>query len=139
MNNTERLENLCRILDELSEMRDDRVLLVEGMKDRMAMYLAGVNGRIIAVQAEGGPLRAAEKLYNEGLSAIILTDWDPEGDRIAKELEHALSAVCVRYETRTRAKIRSVCGSEIHDVESLPSFYSRLASEAVRRKEGRNI
>jgi dTMP kinase len=139
MNNTERLERLGEIVDELCEMPDDQVLLVEGAKDRMAMTLAGVNGKMVIVQAEGGPLRVAEKLFNEKLSAIILTDWDPEGEHIAKELEHALSSLCVRYDTRIRARLRSVCGSEIHDVESLPSFYSRLATEAVRRKEGRNI
>jgi dTMP kinase len=138
MNSTERLDRLTELFDELSEMRDDQVLLVEGAKDRMAMSLAGVRGVTISVQSEGGPLRVAERLFKEGLSAIIMTDWDPEGERIAKELEHALSSLCIKYDTKIRAGLRSVCGSEIHDVESLPSFYSRLATESIRKKEGRN-
>jgi dTMP kinase len=138
MNNAERLEKLDRILDELLEMPHDSVLLVEGTKDRMAMVLLGVNGIIICVQAEGGPLKVAERLHNEGQSAVIMTDWDPKGEEIAKELKHYLSSLCVKCDISIRARLRSLCGGEIRDVQSLPSLYCRLVTEAVRRKESMN-
>ncbi|MDR0778290.1 MAG: hypothetical protein LBE48_02470 [Methanomassiliicoccaceae archaeon] len=135
MNNAERLEKLDSILDELLEMPSDRVLLVEGIKDRMAMVLLGVNGKIICVQAEGGPLRIAERLHIENLSAVIMTDWDPKGEGIAKELVRYLSSLCVKHDISIRSRLRSLCGGEIRDVQSLPSLYCRLVTEAVRKKE----
>ena len=138
MNSTERLEKLKEIFDELSDIRNDQAILVEGAKDRMALALAGISGITISVQSDGGPLKVAERLSDERLSAVILTDWDKEGEHIAKELERALSSLCVRYDTKIRSKLRSVCGNEIYDIESLPAFYSRLVTESIRKKEGRN-
>jgi len=135
MRNDERLERLNELLDELSEMCADKILLVEGTKDRMAMVLLGVNAEMICVQAEGGPLRAAERLSEKGSGAVIMTDWDDKGNSISYELENALSSVCVKYDTSIRQRLRSVCGNEIYHVESLPSFYSRLVTESVRRSE----
>jgi len=135
MRNDERLERLNILLDELTEMCIGRTLLVEGFKDRMAMVLLGVNANMICVQSEGGPLRVAERLSEEGTGAVIMTDWDKKGDDIASELEKALSSVCVKYDTSMRQKLRSVCGNEIKNIESIPSFYSRLVTESVRRSE----
>jgi len=66
---------------------------------------------------------------------VIMTDWDKKGEDIAAELENALSSVCVKYDGSMRQKLRSVVGNEIKDIESLPSFYSRLVTEAQRRNE----
>ena len=131
----ERIEALNDIFDELSEISCDHVILVEGPKDRTALMLAGVRGNIMTVQTEGSVLNVAQKIFDSGMSAIILTDWDHEGERIAKELGNALSSLCVRHDVTVRRRLRSVCGNEIRDVESLPSFYSRLVTESVRNKE----
>lgn len=136
MNNSERLDKLDKIIDELLELCADSVLLVEGTKDRMAMTLLGVNAEYVCVQSEGGPLKVAERLSETKRSAIVMTDWDAKGESIAAELEHALASLCVKYDRTVRSKLRSVCGGDVHDVESLPSLYSRLVTESVRRKEG---
>jgi dTMP kinase len=136
--NDERLERLNETLDELSEMCEERILLVEGPKDRMAMMLLGVNAVMICVQSEGGPLKTAERLYEERRDAVIMTDWDEQGDEIANDLKSSLSSLCVKYDVTIRSKLRRICGNEIYDVESLPSFYCRLVTESVRRNEGKN-
>jgi len=122
----------------MSEMCAEMVLLVEGPKDRMAMTLLGVNADIINVQSEGGPLKVAERLCSEHKTAIIMTDWDQKGEKIANDLVRSLSSLCVRYDTSLRSRLRNICGNEIYDVESLPSFYSRLVTESVRRNEGKD-
>jgi len=136
MNIEERLDELTEILDDLAEASLTSILLVEGRKDMMAVSLAGAGGRMMAVQSEGGPLRVAERLFDERMSAVILTDWDDEGNSIAKELERSLSSLCVKYDVMIRRRLRRVCGNEIKDVESLPSFYARLVNESIRGKEG---
>jgi 5S rRNA maturation endonuclease (ribonuclease M5) len=104
----------------------------------MAMNLLGISAEIVNVQSEGGALRTAEKLFETKKSAVIMTDWDRTGDTIAEDLERSMSSLCVKFDNTMRSKIKWVCGGEIHDVESLPSFYCRLVTESVRRKEGKN-
>jgi dTMP kinase len=138
VNNEERLERLNAILDDLSEMCIERMLLVEGPKDRMAMSLLGISAEMLSVQSEGGALKVAEKLYERKKAAVIMTDWDDQGDEIAKDLERSLSSLCVKHDVTLRSKLRWICGNEIYDVESLPSFYCRLVTESVRKNEGKN-
>ena len=127
MNDAERLESLERILDELQEMSDTHIVLIEGNKDRRSLDSLGLQSlRSIEVQREGGPLRAAEMVSEMGLTAIILTDWDDRGDRIEKDLRIQLDALCVKYDTSFKNRLRDVCIKDIKDVESLDSLYKRL-------------
>ena len=127
MNDAERLELLEGILDELQEMSSTHTALIEGNKDRRTLDNLGLcDLRTIEVQREGGPLRAAEKVSESGRPAIILTDWDDRGNRIERELRIQLDALCVRYDTDIRTRLKDICIKDIKDVESLDSLYERL-------------
>ena len=128
MNDRERLEMIDAILDELSEMSGSRVLLIEGKKDREALTRLIGDFRCIMVQKEGGPLKAAETLFDGGDSAVILTDWDNKGDVIASELEYHLKALGVSYDKDIRERLGKLCRKDIKDIESLDSLYGRLSS-----------
>ncbi len=127
MNDAERLESLEGILDELQELSGTHIALIEGNKDRRALDNLGLSDlRTIEVQREGGPLRAAEMVSEMDLTAIILTDWDDRGDRIERDLRIQLDALCVRYDTTFKDRLRDICIKDIKDVESLDSLYRRL-------------
>ena len=129
MNDDERLEILEEILDTLQEMSDTHIALIEGNKDRRSLDNLGLSDlRTIEVQREGGPLRSAERVAEMGLPVIILTDWDDRGNRIERDLKEQLDALCVRYDTDIRERLRDVCIKDIKDVESLDSLYKRLKS-----------
>ena len=131
MNDPERLELLEIILDELQEMSSTHICLIEGNKDRRALDNLGLDDlKTIEVQREGGPLRAAEKVFSMRKEAIILTDWDDRGNRIEKDLREQLDALCVRYDTEIRERLRDICIKDIKDVESLDSLYKRLKNES---------
>ena len=131
MNDTERLELLESILDELQEMSSTHICLIEGNKDRRALDNLGLDDLMtIEVQREGGPLRAAERVSSMNKEAIILTDWDDRGNRIEKDLREQLDALCVRYDTEIRERLRDICIKDIKDVESLDSLYKRLKNES---------
>lgn len=126
MNDDERLRRLDEILDRMQSMSSDHVILVEGKNDRRSLLDLNLSLDTIEVQRDGGPLRAAEMVYESGKKAIILTDWDDRGDRLAKDLSEQLSALCISYDTNIRKDLRDICIKDIKDVESLHSLYVRL-------------
>lgn len=126
MNDDERLRRLDEILDRIQSMSSDHVILVEGKNDRRSLLDLNLSLDTIEVQRDGGPLRAAEMVYESGKKAIILTDWDDRGDRLAKDLSEQLSALCISYDMNIRKDLRDICLKDIKDVESLHSLYVRL-------------
>jgi 5S rRNA maturation endonuclease (ribonuclease M5) len=80
------------------------------------------------VQREGGPLRAAETLFDNHEKAVILTDWDNKGESIAADLEHHLSLLGIEYDTSIRRRLGDLCRKDIKDIESLDSLYARLSA-----------
>lgn len=126
MNDDERLRRLDEILDRIQSMSSDHVILVEGKNDRRSLLDLNLSLDAIEVQRDGGPLRAAEMVYESGKKAIILTDWDDRGDRLAKDLSEQLSALCISYDMNIRKDLRDICIKDIKDVESLHSLYVRL-------------
>lgn len=126
LNDDERLRRLDEILDRMQSMSSDHVVLVEGKNDRRSLLDLNLSLDTIEVQRDGGPLRAAEMVYESGKKAIVLTDWDDRGDRLAKDLSEQLSALCISYDMDIRKDLRDVCIKDIKDVESLHSLYVRL-------------
>lgn len=131
MNDDERLRRLDEILDRIQSMSSDHVILVEGKNDRRSLLDLNLSLDTIEVQRDGGPLRAAEMVYESGKKAIILTDWDDRGDRLAKDLSEQLSALCISYDTNIRKDLRDICIKDIKDVESLHSLYVRLERNVI--------
>lgn len=124
----ETLEELDALLLELVEREEDRVILVEGRKDRGALTALGVGGEIVQVQDAGGILGVAESLAARNRKAIILTDWDRKGGQLADLLRNALRACGVPYDESIRARISTLSKKEIKDIESLPSYIAYLVA-----------
>jgi dTMP kinase len=133
---TERLEELEAVLEGLNALPDDHVILVEGRKDIGSLHLLGVSRQMIAVQSQGGMLAVAESLRGEGRKAVILTDWDRKGGQLARLLRQSLAACAVPCDEEARRRLARVCRGEIKDVESLPTYFSRLV-KASQMEHGR--
>lgn len=119
MDDAERLEALEDCLARLSEMAEDGVLLVEGTKDVAALRSVGVDGEFFCVQSGGGPLRAAEHVWERGRRAIVLTDWDRRGGNLADSLRRDLESLCVPYDDTIRRELAVLCRPYSKDVESV--------------------
>lgn len=131
----ERFETLVQALKDLEDLSEEWIVLVEGLKDRSALGILGVHREVRTVQGSGGIFQVAEGLAREGRKAVILTDWDRTGGQVSRLLKEALEANQVEYDDEIRAKLSRITRKDIKDVESLPAFYSRLATEVVRRRE----
>lgn len=128
MNDRERLEMIDVVLDDLCDMCQDYVILIEGTKDRAALSRLIDEFECIMVQREGGPLKAAENLFDTGRKGLILTDWDNKGESIASELEYHMKALGVEYDSTVRRRLADLCRKDIKDIESLDSLYARLSA-----------
>lgn len=129
MNDRERLEMINAVLDDLDAELDDSILLIEGIKDRRALEPLVGEFDCFMVQREGGPLRAAEFVSEQGKRAVILTDWDNKGEYLAYELESQLKALCVPFDSSIRKRLADLCRKDIKDIESLNSMYRRLTEK----------
>ena len=126
MNDEERLEELEKVLDALTEMTGDYVILVEGNKDVAALKSVGVEGDVFCVQVGGGPVKAAEYVWRSGKKAIILTDWDRRGGSLAHDLRDNLSSLGVGYDDKIRSDFAFLTRPYSKDVESLDSVIALL-------------
>lgn len=119
-------EDLAQVLDDLIEKNRSVPIIVEGVYDRRALHELGVRGDIRVLNRGNSVLGLCEAIAREYREAIILTDWDVRGGRIARNLRDALTATGVRYDDRLRARLTILCRKDIKDVESLNRFAERI-------------
>ncbi len=123
-------EDLQRVLDDLVEKNRLVPVIVEGEYDRRALTQLGVLGDIRVLNRGNSVLALCESIARDHREAIILTDWDVRGGRIARHLRDALTACGVRYDDELRARLTVLCRKDIKDVESLHRFAERVEALA---------
>ncbi len=124
-------EDLDRVLDDLIEKNRVAPVIVEGEYDRRALQQLGVVGDVRVLNRGNSVLGLCEAIARDHREAIILTDWDVRGGRIARHLRDALTACGVRYDDELRARLTLLCRKDIKDVESLHRFVERVESLAA--------
>ena len=128
MNPKETLTTLEEILDELDEASKIMPIVVEGLKDRMALRSLNVNGYVVILNDGESILNTCEKLARKWGAAIIFTDWDQKGGELARSLMESLAMCGVDYDTEYRASISRLVKKDIKDVEGLPKLVQRLST-----------
>lgn len=105
------------------------VIVVEGDRDRRSVRQLGWSGPIVAVH-RGRPLSGtAEALVAESDRAIVLTDWDAEGGRLAHRLAEFLEADRVELDLEYRRRLARILRGELVHVEGLHRWARRNADE----------
>ncbi|MFO7619607.1 MAG: hypothetical protein R6W91_08180 [Thermoplasmata archaeon] len=126
MDPKETLETLCEIMDELDKASRIMPVIVEGLKDRMALRSMGVNGNIVVLNDGDTILGTCENLAKEWGAVIIFTDWDQKGGELAHALMDALGNCEISYDTEYRATVSMLVKKDVKDVEGLPALMRRL-------------
>src|SRR3972149_3212949 len=116
-----RYEDLSRALEDLSERNRTAPVIVEGERDRKALEALGIRGDIRVVNRGTSLFRLCEDLAREDRGAIILTDWDERGGRLARQLRDGLAANGVRYDDEIRARLPRPCPKGNAAGEELPA------------------
>ncbi|OUJ18865.1 5S rRNA maturation endonuclease containing TOPRIM domain, RnmV [Methanonatronarchaeum thermophilum] len=118
----ERIEKLLKRL-----RNENKIVLVEGKNDRKSLKKLNINNEMVLVSENAEPLSTiAEKISRKHNEAIILTDWDPHGDKLSQQLQQVLERYGVTANDVYRRRLKAMLLKEINDVESLHPFYKNL-------------
>lgn len=124
------LEGLSKILQDLRMRSDEGTpIIVEGRNDAASLKELGINGKVLKIK--GCNMSLYDFIYSLGSEeeAIILTDFDREGDEIAAELTKELTRIGVKADNHLRRKIKGLIKREVVGVEDLPNYLERLTLE----------
>jgi 5S rRNA maturation endonuclease (ribonuclease M5) len=123
---------ILEVVDELEHMSDGAPIVVEGLKDVEALKRMGIKRNVVSLGKGLTVFAFCEKLALGSGSAVILTDWDRKGGKLARMLKDALEANGVRANLDLRAKLVLLAKKDIKDIESLPKYVRRLGEMANR-------
>ena len=129
-------EAFDRFLDLWSKLRDEddgrTVLVVEGERDRTSVRRLGWQGPVLAVHGGRTLSRTAHELAQRRAKAIVLTDWDAEGGRLAHRLEEFFLAERRTFDLSYRQRLARLLRGELAHVEGLYGW-ARRQGEAQGR------
>src|SRR5207247_10750494 len=122
--------DLEKVIEDLAEKNRLAPIIVEGEYDRRALRALGLTGDIRLINEGSTIFGLCESIAGGHREAIILTDWDVRGGRLARQLRDGLTANGVRYDEEIRARLTRLCRKDITDVESLHGFVERVEEHA---------
>jgi 5S rRNA maturation endonuclease (ribonuclease M5) len=128
----ERLRRLDEVLESVQREANKKPapVLVEGRKDERALTRLGIDVETVRVSGNGRSLaETAERVSRRYEEAILLTDWDSEGNALKSKLKPLLESHGVVPRTTHRKRLRDLTAKEIHDVESLPQQRTSMRLE----------
>ncbi|MFB6282423.1 MAG: toprim domain-containing protein [Halobacteria archaeon] len=130
-NPRERYENLEAVLEQLrKEAGGDTVVLVEGRRDEKALTELGVSSDVVRLSGNGLSLAEnAVEVSRSYQTAILLTDWDSEGEQLMLKVKDLLESYGVTPNTLHRHRLRNLTSKDIYDVESLAVYRENLKRE----------
>jgi 5S rRNA maturation endonuclease (ribonuclease M5) len=125
----ETLEEIDELLAELRKRASDGVpIIVEGADDIKALEKLGVEGKFHKVSSGKSLLNFVEDF--SGLKeAIVLSDFDRTGDRLAEFCSKHLKRLGVEPATEIRKKLKSLVRRDIKDIEGLAKFLQNQRAE----------
>jgi 5S rRNA maturation endonuclease (ribonuclease M5) len=118
----ETIEELDELLAELRKRAlDGAPIIVEGTDDVGALKNLGVEGKFHKISSGKSLLNFIEG-FSGSKEAIILTDFDRTGDRLAKYCAKHLKRLGVEPVVEIRRKLKSLVHKDIKDIEGLVKF-----------------
>ncbi|MHA1713843.1 MAG: toprim domain-containing protein [Candidatus Ranarchaeia archaeon] len=121
------LEKFEDILDRIRTCSEEGTyLIVEGKNDTIALNALQITKNIIQIHSNQHPLIQLEQLIGYKSKVLILTDFDEEGEAIAKRLQVVLASRKPRFLTSLRNRLRETVSLWVRTIEGLYRFYRHL-------------
>jgi 5S rRNA maturation endonuclease (ribonuclease M5) len=129
---SERLEKILKVMDDIEELSQDMPVIVEGRRDAEALRLLGIRSNVVTLSRGVSLLTFCETISRRWSSVVILTDWDRKGGQLARRLKEAFVSNGTKVNDTVRMELVILAKKEVKDIESLPSFVTRLRAAALR-------
>src|SRR5439155_25102312 len=121
---------LTKIHEVMTDNNGLALSIVTGEYASRVMRAFAVEGDVGLVNDGSTIFGLCESIAGSHREAIILTDWDVRGGRLARQLRDGLAANGVRFDEELRARLTRLCRKDITDVESLHTFVERVSDHA---------
>ncbi|ASJ06695.1 toprim domain-containing protein [Thermococcus pacificus] len=128
-------ENYKRFLELIDKLREfEGALIVEGMRDEVALRNLGVRAEIIRLSRL--PLTEVALIASSYKEVMILTDFDRKGEELARKLLQYLEGYPCRVDAETRRELKRIARKDIKGVEDLYGLYLKVISVSDPLPEG---
>jgi 2,5-diamino-6-(ribosylamino)-4(3H)-pyrimidinone 5'-phosphate reductase len=101
-------------------------ILVEGKKDKRSLRRLSIKGEIICIKSNRWNLQdllSTMKSYDE---IIVLTDFDREGEELAKSLENELNFEKIKPNLSFWKDLKRLAGHDLNAIEGLSTYFNRI-------------
>jgi len=122
----EQLEELKDVIEELTLANESAPIIVEGEKDKEALQLLGINGKIVALNRGQSIPSFCDLLASKYNEVILLMDWDKKGRKLTHIVEQNLRGR-IKLSMEVRYKFAKIVG--VRTVEGIPSYFKTLSSK----------
>ena len=131
-------EKVRKCIQELRAFKG--TIVVEGKKDKSALNQIGVKANICTIKSSNlsvsnYAISLGRKMQEKNQKVLILTDFDKEGNKLAKSLMNKLQHWDVEIDRQTRALLKSYLKKDLTTIESLPTLKLEFTHEPLQFKE----
>ncbi|MCW3987074.1 MAG: hypothetical protein NWE87_02025 [Candidatus Bathyarchaeota archaeon] len=120
-----KLDELHKIFRKIADKSMETVILVEGKKDRSALRVLGVPGKIICMKHSGQILFDVLDQVSDR-EVILLLDFDDYGISLATKITQYLEEKRVKVNSVFWRKLRGLVRRDVKDIEGIPSYLEKL-------------
>ncbi|WP_461865519.1 toprim domain-containing protein [Thermococcus sp.] len=110
------------LIDKLREF--EGVIIVEGVRDEVALRNLGVRAEIIRLSRL--PLAEIAFIASQHRDVMILTDLDRKGEELARKLTRYLEGYKCKVDAETRKELKRIAKKDIKGIEDLYNLYLNL-------------
>ncbi|MEM2881791.1 MAG: toprim domain-containing protein [Candidatus Bathyarchaeia archaeon] len=118
-----------KILERIASAGGDSVIIVEGRRDEESLRRLGITGNIYRLKSSRIGFREFPAILGPYREAIILTDFDREGEELAIRIQRELAPLRVRANYSLWNQLRGLVSSDIKSVEDLADYLKKMELE----------
>lgn len=126
MNIEESVEEVDRVIDQLTDKNKTVPIIVEGKKDTKTLRKLGLNGIIIELNKGLSLSDFCDSIVEKYVKVIILTDWDRRGGTLCHRMMDLFKG---RIEVNTEYREQLSKFSMIKTVEGLYSWINTMKNQ----------
>jgi 5S rRNA maturation endonuclease (ribonuclease M5) len=120
---------LWKILERIASAGRDSVIIVEGRRDEESLRRLGIMGNIYKLKSSRIRFQEFPAVMGGYREAIILTDFDREGEELAVRIQRELAPLRIKADCSLWNQLRGLVSSDIKSIEDLADYLKKMEVE----------